>query len=190
MYALMYYDKADERAMSARGLSTHRETYHRRLSNWIAVVNQAVGYIAKEPSTDPRRIGVLGFSQGAFIAVAAAGLNPSIGAVVEVYGGMPQEVRDRIERLPPTLILHGDADTLVPVGEAYALEAFLRRYSVEYEIRIYPGARHGFDSKQEDPNAQDARKRTLDFFNAELAGAIPRALSSPGGSSHSPKNGA
>jgi hypothetical protein len=41
-----------------------------------------------------------------------------MGAVVAVYGGMPSAWRDRIERLPPTLILPGEAAAAVHVDDA------------------------------------------------------------------------
>jgi carboxymethylenebutenolidase len=168
VYAVMYYDAADERAMRTPDRSERLETFQRRLHSWITTVRESIGYVAQQPTTDARRIGVLGFSNGGFLAVGAAGFDRRIGAVVEVYGGMPSALRDRIERLPPTLILHGDADTAVRVDEAYALASFLQQRAIAYAIHIYPGGPHGFDADPTSPYTRDAQERTLDFFNTRL----------------------
>ncbi|WP_336492611.1 alpha/beta hydrolase family protein [Methylobacterium nigriterrae] len=46
--------------------------------------------------------------------------------------------------MPPTLILHGASDPIVPVSQAHAIEHLLRQQGTRYEIRIYPGQGHGF----------------------------------------------
>jgi non-heme chloroperoxidase len=40
----------------------------------------------------------------------------------------------------PTLILHGDADQIVPIGDSALLSAKLVRNS---KLKVYPGAPHG-----------------------------------------------
>lgn len=74
----------------------------------------------------------------------------------------------QITRLPPTLILHGDADRVIPVERAYAPERFLKLRAIPYAIRICPGADHGFDADPADPAARDAERRAADFFDARL----------------------
>jgi carboxymethylenebutenolidase len=49
-----------------------------------------------------------------------------------------------VQQLPPTLILHGDADTRVPVTEAHDLEAVLKRLGTPYEKTILKGQGHFF----------------------------------------------
>ncbi len=131
----------------------------------------AIGFVATQADTDPRRIGLVGFSGGGFVAVGTAGLDERIGAVVVIYGGMPSALSEKIKRLPPTLILHGDADTVVPVAQARTLERFLREHSVEHMIKIYPGVQHGFALQADTPFARDAQQRTLEFFDARLVDA-------------------
>jgi carboxymethylenebutenolidase len=171
VYAVMYDDAADERAMRTPDRSERLETFQRCLHSWITTVRESIGYVAQQPTTDAHRIGLLGFSNGGFLAVGAAGFDSRIGAVVEVYGGMSSALRDRIERLPPTLILHGDADTVVRIDEAYALARFLQQRAIAYTIHIYPGGQHGFDADPTSPYARDAQERTLDFFNTRLVGS-------------------
>lgn len=46
--------------------------------------------------------------------------------------------------LPPILILHGDADTLVPLEQSLRFQQEARRRGGHVEVRIKPGARHGW----------------------------------------------
>jgi acetyl esterase/lipase len=45
---------------------------------------------------------------------------------------------------PPTLILHGDADQLVPIQQAEAIVAKLKEAGVEAKLVVKPGAGHGW----------------------------------------------
>ncbi len=46
---------------------------------------------------------------------------------------------------PPMLIIHGDADTLVPIQQARAMEKKLREANVPVKLVVKPGAGHGWD---------------------------------------------
>lgn len=43
---------------------------------------------------------------------------------------------------PPTFLLHGDADSLVPVAQAYELKEKLDSAGVKNQLTVYPGAGH------------------------------------------------
>ena len=44
----------------------------------------------------------------------------------------------------PALVIHGDADRMVPVAQARALATARERAGLRTQLRIVPGARHGF----------------------------------------------
>ena len=83
-----------------------------------------------------------------------------VRAVVEFFGGFPREMKLFMKRFCPVLILHGDADPTVPVAEAYQLRDLLEKKNIPYEIKIYSGAGHGFDSDV----WRDAGPRVLRFL--------------------------
>jgi carboxymethylenebutenolidase len=83
---------------------------------------------------------------------------------VEYVGGWPEWESLNPARLPPVLILHGDADSVVPVEKAYMLERIFQEAKVPYEMHIYPGAGHGFRGADH----EDARKRTREFFDTHV----------------------
>lgn len=168
VYAVQYHDAEDDRIMHTADRSARQDRFGRRLRPWIATVRAAIGYVARQPTTNPRRIGLLGWSNGALLALGTAGLDRRVGAVVELYGAMPSALSGTITRLPPTLILHGEADQANGVENAYALERFLQQRSIAHAIHIYPGAGHAFDADPANPDARDAERRTAAFFDAQL----------------------
>jgi len=111
---------------------------------WMKTLWDVVSLVANQPAVDGDRIGLLGFSLGSYLALSLACIHPRIRAVAEYFGGLPREIRPLMRRLPPTLILHGDADTVVPVAEAYSLQKALEERKVPYEMQIYPGEGHHF----------------------------------------------
>ena len=69
-----------------------------------------------------------------------------------------------MRRLCPVLILHGEADSTIPVEEAYHLQQVLEQKRIPYEMQIYPGAGHGFSGDV----WRDAGLRTLGFLKKHL----------------------
>jgi carboxymethylenebutenolidase len=131
---------------------------------------QAVSFVEKQPQVDRDRIGLVGFSLGAYLSLANSSIDGRIKAVVEFFGGLPREMKLFMRRLCPTLILHGDADPTVPVAEAYNLQQLLEERSIPYEMKIYPGAGHGFENEV----WLDAGVRSLEFLRKHLASAPSR----------------
>jgi carboxymethylenebutenolidase len=124
-----------------------------------------VSFVARQPQVDPERIGLLGFSLGAYLSLSNATIDSRIRAVVEFFGGLPKEMKFFMKRLCPVLILHGGADHTVPVEEAYHLQGVLEKKHIAYEMQIYPGAGHGFSGEI----WHDAGLRTLGFLKKHLA---------------------
>jgi dienelactone hydrolase len=142
-----------------------KQTIFRNFPVWGKTVWEAISYIEKHPQVDAQRIGLLGFSLGAYLALSVASVDPRVKAVVEFFGGLPKEMKLFMRRLCPVLILHGEADPTVPVEEAYQLQKLLEKKGIPYEIKIYPGAGHGFENGV----WLDASMRTLQFLKKFLA---------------------
>lgn len=49
------------------------------------------------------------------------------------------------DRSPPTLLIHGDADALVPLRQSTAMEALLGKSGVPVKLVVVPGGVHGAD---------------------------------------------
>ena len=159
VFVLHYFDRTDTTQ------ATDKQTIFRHFPAWGKTVWDAIGHIAQHPQVDPERIGLLGFSLGAYLALSVASVDSRVKVVVEFFGGLPKEMRLFMRRLCPTLILHGEADPIILVSEAYDLQALLEKKNVAYEMKIYPGQGHVFDNE----TWQDAAQRSLHFLKKHLA---------------------
>jgi carboxymethylenebutenolidase len=164
VYVLHYFERTGTTE------AADKATIVRHFFPWAKTVWDAVSFVADQPRVDAERIGLLGFSLGAYLALSVSAMDPRIQAVVEFFGGLPKELKFFVRRLCPTLILHGDADEVVPVEEALQLQKTLEKKGIAYEMRIYPGVGHGFTGEI----WQDACSRTLTFFQEHLANKDPR----------------
>jgi acetyl esterase/lipase len=69
---------------------------------------------------------------------------------------------------PPTLLLHGDADTDVPYEQSVMMAEALAGAGVEHELITIPGGPHGFDARIEDPVVVDALDRAHKFLRRRV----------------------
>jgi dienelactone hydrolase len=132
--------------------------------HWLAIVNDSLAFIAAQPDVDPNRIAIGGFSLGGYLAVATGAVNPRVRAIVEFFGGVPAPIAAEIRRMPPVLIIHGCADTRVPVTEAHRLAQLLDTLGTPYQIYTYPGQGHSLTGEAK----EDAAKKALAFLDCYL----------------------
>ncbi len=129
------------------------------------ILEDAISWVQDLPYVDHERIGVFGLSLGGFHALSLASRDVRIGAIVDVSGALPAPIiREGIDHMPPTLILHGDRDPTVPVRRAYELANLLDDLGTPYELNIYKGQGHGFRGAAQDDSVQ----RTVEFFGRYL----------------------
>jgi carboxymethylenebutenolidase len=151
---------------------------------WTQAVRDAVRSIRARPNVDGGRIGLVGFSLGGFLALAAAADEDlRIAAVAEFFGGLPEGHRARLKKLPPALIVHGDHDRTVPVREARRLGDWLAAHRSPGEVKVYSGVDHVFVKAQGgfDWNAlRDAQERTAAFLDKHLKRGEDRGKSGVG----------
>ena len=158
VYVLHYFDRTGTTGVA------DKQTAIRHFPVWGKTLWDAISHVARQPQVDEDRIGLLGFSLGAYLALSVASVDTRVKAVVDFFGGFPKEMKFFMRRLCPTLILHGDADPTVPVEEAHHLQQMLEKRDIPYEVQIYPGVGHSFHGEIWD----DARRRTLAFLQKYL----------------------
>ena len=165
-----YYSQTD--AISPGDL----DSMMRNFPTWLNELQAGIANLKKNPAVAPKRIGLMGFSLGAFISLNYTVSYPGeVAAVVDYYGGLSPQLYPQIASMPPVLILHGDSDRLVPVSFAHDLDAALTKAGRPHEMKIYPGAQHVFNFPDAmawyDPNAaRDSWDRTLKFLDTYLKG--------------------
>jgi carboxymethylenebutenolidase len=142
---------------------------------WQAAIRSAVDYLRAQPFVNSERLGLVGFSRGAFLAVSVASSMPAIKAVVDYFGGIDTSnasLEDQVRDFPALLILHGEADTVVPVSRAYQLRQAVIDRGGEVEMHIYPGAQHAFSAafspSYSETAAVDSFRRTIGFLRRRL----------------------
>ena len=163
VYVLHYFDRTGTE-------SADKPTIMRNFPLWMKTLWDAISFVETQPQVDRERIALLGFSLGAYLSLANSAIDPRVKAVVEFFGGMPKEMHLFMRRLCPVLILHGEADQTIPVEEAYQLQKLLEKKGIPYEIKIYPGAGHGFE---DETIWRDAGLRSLQFLQKYLAEPEP-----------------
>lgn len=84
---------------------------------------------------------------------APAVLDPSSQVIRDLLGGHDPELARAASPVmyvspsfPPTMLLHGNRDDVVPVGESFRMYEALDRAGVPVELHIFAGEPHAFDS--------------------------------------------
>jgi acetyl esterase/lipase len=78
-------------------------------------------------------------------------------AIGKLLGGkVPRAIEDQASPLsyaranfPPTMLIHGNADTVVPVSASFQMYDALAKAGAPVELHIYDGVPHAFDSEAE-----------------------------------------
>lgn len=131
---------------------------------WMIAVSDALDFAQEQPETSREKIGVVGFSLGAYLGLSLGSQQSRVKAVVDFFGGLPDHFAEQIRHLPPVLILHGDRDPVVPVAEAEKIEHLYKGRQAEYEMKIFKNAGHGFGGF----DMLDAGQRTYFFLKKHL----------------------
>jgi phospholipase/carboxylesterase len=97
-----------------------------------------------------RDLALVGFSQGAMMALFVALRRASASAAVVGYSGAlvgEEELAEQIRSRPPVLLVHGDADPVVPFAELARAERALKALGVAVTVEKRPRLAHGIDER-------------------------------------------
>jgi acetyl esterase/lipase len=98
--------------------------------------------------------------------------------IADFLGGDPRD-RSEVARLaspvthvnsdsPPTLIIHGDQDDLVPLGQSEILHGALQNVGAEVELLVVENGGHGFWGTNLRPSLEEIDEAVLKFFDRTL----------------------
>jgi carboxymethylenebutenolidase len=112
----------------------------------FADICAAVGALEAHPRVDPEHVGALGFCMGARLAfLAACRLRESLRAVVGFYPLRVLPILAEARDLrAPVLLFFGGRDRDVPLTHVDRIQAELGYLGKSHEVKVYPGAEHGF----------------------------------------------
>jgi carboxymethylenebutenolidase len=158
----------------------------------LADVQTGIDFLASDPASAGRPVGVTGFCMGGMYALLAACTCSGLSAAVSFYGMLSYEHgmlrppdgvdRSRKPRQPldaapelgcPLLAFFGEADRFIPLADVERLRGALSEAAHPSEVRTYPGAGHAFmnDTRPEAYHpeaAADAWRRSVAFLGARL----------------------
>lgn len=143
--------------------------------DWGRAAAELAGAVAHLRAAEgASRVGVVGFCMGGALTLIAA-TDPDVDAWVSFYGFPPAGSARLDEITAPGLLIFGEHEHAFSVPDAQAFAASQRAKGLEAEVRIYPGASHGFfnDSRTEvyhETSARDAWTRAVAVFERHLGG--------------------
>ncbi len=142
------------------------------IPNEVAIRDMQAGldYLKTIKTIRPRFASV-GFCMGGGFSYQIATHTHDLAGAVIFYGRTPIELVPQVSC--PLLGNFGALDTGIPEEKLKEFEAALQKAGKQADIKIYPGAKHGFfnDTRPEAYNAEaaaDAWQRTRKFFHARL----------------------
>ena len=103
--------------------------------------------LARNGLTD-LQLALIGFSQGTMMALEIAPRRAKPCAMVIGYSGLladPERLGDQVVSRPPVVLIHGEADDLIPVQMLPAAEQSLKAVKIPVTAHSRPGLGHGID---------------------------------------------
>jgi phospholipase/carboxylesterase len=97
----------------------------------------------------PDRLVLVGFSQGTMLALHIGLRRAASPAGIVGYSGLlagPEHLNE-IKARPPILLIHGEADDLIPVAALHAAREQLAKENLRVEWHVRPGLGHGIDAE-------------------------------------------
>src|SRR3546814_9443196 len=83
-------------------------------------------------------------------------------------GAMPRHVPEsRVSHMPPTLLIHGARDRIVPISRMYEVASLLDDIGASYEVKVYMDQAHNLAGAAH----TDSVLTVADFFDRQLNGA-------------------
>jgi dienelactone hydrolase len=131
-----------------RGFCDARGSFGSAFPTWLAITDAAA---AKLRSTHGiRHVGVVGWSLGGGLAVAAAagesGARPFAALAGFSTGSFAAEAI--AARMPPTILLSGGRTDAIPLAETLPLYHALRQAHVPAQLFVYPHGSHDWPGRQ------------------------------------------
>lgn len=96
----------------------------------------------------PEAYAIMGFSQGAMMALFAGLRRPAAPRAILAFSGAlvaPGSLAKELANKAPVLLIHGEADEVVPVSRSRDAEAALIAAGVPVDAHYIPGLGHGID---------------------------------------------
>jgi dienelactone hydrolase len=146
-------------APSRRGVCDAHGRVANAFTTWRRIVVDAAAALRRQRGVDPARVGAVGWSLGAGLALVTAeyGSRPvgsppprsrPFRALALFSTAAFEPILAHAGRLPPTLVLDGGSHDVIPPADAITLYRALRRAHVPASLFVYPDGNHQWKGAQ------------------------------------------
>ncbi|MDE0801454.1 MAG: prolyl oligopeptidase family serine peptidase [Rhodospirillaceae bacterium] len=111
-------------------------------------LNDYLDIILKDLGLPPNKLALIGFSQGAMMAIhVALRRTKALGAVIGYSGALlgAQYIKRETVAPPPLLLVHGSSDDVVPVNALTHMQETLDTADIPYSAHVIPNHGHGIE---------------------------------------------
>lgn len=109
--------------------------------------NRYLDELLKTHELSPEKLALVGFSQGAMVALHLALHRPQCAGVVAYSGAFLDDPKEVKIAHPPVLLVHGLDDQLLPPFFSQVAEEHLKAMHVPVSLSLLPGLEHGIDGR-------------------------------------------
>ncbi len=109
--------------------------------------NRYLDGLLKTYELPPEKLALVGFSQGAMLALHVALHRPRCAGVVAYSGAFLEDPLELKVARPPILLIHGTEDQVLPSSFSQMAEERLKALSVPVTLSFLPGLEHEIDGR-------------------------------------------
>ena len=104
----------------------------------------ALNTVKNMPNVDPKRLGLMGFCIGGFMAYTVASRYADLGAVVPFYGAGYDPTPEEVQKVnAPVLAIYGSQDDSIPPEQIQKIESMYKEAGRDITVKVYD-AGHAF----------------------------------------------
>ncbi len=115
--------------------------------NVAKAVNEIIGALhtlKAMPNVKPKKLGLIGFCVGGFLAFTVASRYPDLGVVVAFYGAGYNPTPEEVAKVnAPVLAIYGGKDESVPPSQIQKIEQMYKQAGKDIAVKVYD-AGHAF----------------------------------------------
>ena len=109
--------------------------------------NRYLDGLLKTHGLPPEKLALVGFSQGAMLALHVALHRPRCAGIIGYSGAFLDDPIELKVARPPILLIHGTEDQVLPPSFSQMAEARFKALSVPVTLSLLPGLEHGIDGR-------------------------------------------
>jgi carboxymethylenebutenolidase len=144
-------------------------------NNVDTAVNKIIGALdtlKSYPNVQPKKLGLIGFCMGGFLAYTTASRYPDLGAVLPFYGAGYDPTPAEVAKVnAPVYAFYGSQDDSVPAEQRAKIERLYKEAGKDYHVKVYKAGHafinpdHGMGNKAA---ADDAWAIAVSFLKEHL----------------------